>query len=86
MPELGHKYKSEITKPATTKETGIRTYTCEREGCEHSYEEILPKKSSSSSSSSSSTPTTQVPSTEEPSTEEPGTENPSTKEPNTGVM
>ena len=83
IPELGHKYKSEITKPATTKESGIRTYTCEREGCNDSYEETIPKKSSSSSSSSSSTPTTQAPTTEEPTTEEPTTEEPSTEEPTT---
>ena len=77
-----HRYTSKVTKPATTKETGIRTYTC-IEGCGHSYEEVIPKKSSSSSSSSSSTPTTQAPSTEEPSTEEPSTEEPSTGEPST---
>ncbi|MBQ4524231.1 MAG: hypothetical protein IJA10_14985 [Lachnospiraceae bacterium] len=92
VPSLGHNYKSEVTEPATTSKTGIRTYTCTREGCGDSYTETIPKKSSSSSSSSSSSttnpPSTEAPSTEEPSTEEPttgesGTEDSSTETPST---
>ena len=38
---LGHKYTSEVTKEPTTKQAGIRTYTCER--CGDTYNEEIPK-------------------------------------------
>ena len=79
VPELKHDYKSEVTKKATYSATGIRTYTCTREGCEDSYTETIPKLTSSSSSSNSGT-STNPPSTEESGTEEPGTEESGTEE------
>ncbi|MCD7982477.1 MAG: dockerin type I repeat-containing protein, partial [Clostridiales bacterium] len=36
----GHSYKSEITKAATSTETGVRTYVCEN--CGDTYTEIIP--------------------------------------------
>ncbi len=38
---LGHKYTGEVTKEPTTKQAGIRTYTCER--CGDTYNEEIPK-------------------------------------------
>lgn len=38
---MHHKYVSEITKPATYDEEGIRTYTCSI--CKDSYTEVIPK-------------------------------------------
>ena len=40
-PALGHTYTSKVTKEATCKEEGERTYTCER--CEDSYTEKIEK-------------------------------------------
>ncbi len=40
---LGHNWnEGEITKEPTATETGIRLYTCQRENCGETYEEILP--------------------------------------------
>lgn len=39
---LGHSYTSEVTKEAACTEKGVRTYTCQRAGCEASYTEDLP--------------------------------------------
>jgi len=38
---LGHDYISEVTKPATTVEEGVRTYTCTR--CGDTYTEAIPR-------------------------------------------
>ncbi len=38
---LGHDYEGEVTKEASCKEEGIRTFTCTR--CQDSYTEIIPK-------------------------------------------
>ena len=39
VPALNHDYGSEITTQPTCTEKGVRTYTCKREGCGHSYTE-----------------------------------------------
>ena len=40
IPALGHNYTSEVTKPATCVETGIKTFTCTK--CGDTYEEVIP--------------------------------------------
>lgn len=40
-PKLGHNYRSEVTRPATAEEEGVRTYTCTR--CGDSYTESIDK-------------------------------------------
>lgn len=39
--KLGHSYTGEVTRPATTEQEGLRTYTCER--CGDSYSEAIEK-------------------------------------------
>ena len=41
VPALGHDYRSEITKPATETEDGVKTFTCTR--CGDSYTELIEK-------------------------------------------
>ena len=41
QPALGHDFKAQITRQATTEKEGIKTYTCSR--CGHSYTESIPK-------------------------------------------
>jgi DNA-directed RNA polymerase subunit RPC12/RpoP len=40
IPALGHNYVSEVTKPATCAEEGIKKYTCTL--CGDTYEEVIP--------------------------------------------
>ena len=40
-PALGHDFKAQITRQATTEKEGIKTYTCSR--CGHAYTEAIPK-------------------------------------------
>jgi DNA-directed RNA polymerase subunit RPC12/RpoP len=40
IPALGHNYVSEVIKPATCAEEGLRKYTCTR--CGDTYEEVIP--------------------------------------------
>ncbi len=39
VPALNHDYDSEVTTQPTCTEKGVRTYTCKRTGCEHTYTE-----------------------------------------------
>lgn len=55
VPALGHDYRSEITKPATETEDGVRTFTCTR--CGDTYTEIIPKTGSESKPSDTSSDT-----------------------------
>lgn len=41
QPALGHDFKAQITRQATTEKEGIKTYTCSR--CGHAYTESIPK-------------------------------------------
>ncbi len=45
IPALGHDYDDGVvtTEPTCT-EDGVKTYTCEREGCDHSYTEVVKAK------------------------------------------
>ncbi len=38
---LDHEYESTVTTKPTCVAAGVRTYTCKREGCEHSYTETI---------------------------------------------
>ena len=42
IPALGHEYEETVTSEPTYTETGIMTFTCIREGCGHSYTEVIP--------------------------------------------
>ena len=55
VPALGHDYRSEITKPATETEDGVKTFTCTR--CGDTYTEIIPKTGSESKPSDTSSDT-----------------------------
>lgn len=46
--KTGHDYESKVTKEATTKSTGIKTYTCKN--CGDSYEEAIVKLPSQTTS------------------------------------
>ena len=42
---LGHDYdEGQVTTEATCTEDGVKTFTCQREGCGHSYTEVVPAK------------------------------------------
>ena len=50
QPALGHDFKAQITRQATTEREGVRTYTCSR--CGHAYTETIPKLEASSNNQS----------------------------------
>ena len=56
IPQLGHDYKSEVTKEPTAKRPGERTYTCQR--CGHQYTEKIPMLPAEDAEDESETPTT----------------------------
>lgn len=51
---LGHQYSITVTRQPTISREGIRTYTCTRSGCGHSYTESIPRLSEDSESHSHS--------------------------------
>ena len=59
QPALGHDFKAQITRQATTAQTGIKTYTCSR--CGHAYTEEIPKLASSATQKNDDTVESRMP-------------------------